>query len=312
MAVSGVFTFNMNRNQIIESALRRIGVLGALDTPDASMIVDSQERLNLLLKSWHAEKLGIWILSEATLFLELDKQVYTIGSSTGDHITPSFVETALSADAVETDTSISVDSISGISDDYNIGIVLDDNSLFWTQVNGTPSGDTIVLDDGLDGDTSEAKAVYAYASKSTKILSVVEARYVNGDTDRVINIISRGEYMAVSPKESTGEVVMIYYQPRISDGLLYVWPVAAATNHQIKMTVKTEFDDVIALSNNVRFPTEWLDCIIDNLAVELLPEYKSKFTDSHQLLIANANRKLRQMKRHDSPKVPFKIRPRLR
>lgn len=309
MAVSGQFSFNLNRNQIIEAALRRIGVLGAEETSDAAMISYGQQRLNLMLKSWGGQKLGIWVISEATLFLELNEDQYVIGSSSGDHLTTSYTETALAADAASGATTITVDSITGIADTYYIGVVLDSGALDWTTVNGTPSGSSITLTSGLDGAASEDNAVYAYSSKVTKVLDVVDARYVNSSNERPLDIISRGEYMAMTPKTTTGEAVSIYYQPRISDGLLYVWPVADSTTDKIKLSVKTEFDDIASQSNNVRFPVEWLDCIIDNLAVELLPEYKTNFNHAHQMIIAGAQDKLKKMKRHDSPKVPIRFCP---
>jgi hypothetical protein len=55
-------------------------------------------------------------------------------------------QTAMKVAGVKFDLTIDVDSISGISDNDSIGIVLDDTTTHWTQVNGTPSVNTVTLE----------------------------------------------------------------------------------------------------------------------------------------------------------------------
>ena len=60
----------------------------------------------------------------------------------------------------EGDSTIDVNSISGISDNDSIGITLDSGTVQWTTVDGTPSGDTVTLADSLDGDAAVGNTVY--------------------------------------------------------------------------------------------------------------------------------------------------------
>jgi ethanolamine utilization microcompartment shell protein EutS len=68
-------------------------------------------------------------------------------------------QVTLSADASEGDTTITVSSATNISDDDNIGITLDDGTIQWTYVNGTPVGNVVTLGEILDGDASSGNNV---------------------------------------------------------------------------------------------------------------------------------------------------------
>ena len=71
-----------------------------------------------------------------------------------------FGTTAVKTGASKDDLTIDVDSISGIADDDGIGITLDDGTVQWTTVNGTPSGNTVTLAEDLDGDAAAGNVVY--------------------------------------------------------------------------------------------------------------------------------------------------------
>lgn len=67
--------------------------------------------------------------------------------------------TTIKVEGSKDDTTIDVISISGLSDKDGIGVTLDDGSIFWTFINGTPAGDTIPLNNGLWGVASVGNTV---------------------------------------------------------------------------------------------------------------------------------------------------------
>ena len=68
--------------------------------------------------------------------------------------------TAIKVAASKDDLTIDVNSISGLADDDSIGITLDDGTLQWTTVNGTPAGDTVTLAEALPDDAAIGNVVY--------------------------------------------------------------------------------------------------------------------------------------------------------
>lgn len=71
-----------------------------------------------------------------------------------------FNETTIKTGASEGDSSIDVNSISGISDGDSIGINLDKDTVQWTVVSGIPAGDTVPLHQVLDGGAAAGSVVY--------------------------------------------------------------------------------------------------------------------------------------------------------
>ena len=118
MSTSGSTDFSVSRNDIIKSALRKIVAYAPGETPDANDITDSALALNLMIKSWQNESIGIWKNIEAALFLEDAENTYTLGPS-GDHCAETFVKTELSSAAASAATSITVDAITDIGDTFN-------------------------------------------------------------------------------------------------------------------------------------------------------------------------------------------------
>lgn len=273
MATSGSYDFSVNCQEIIKGAMRLIGAIASGETPAAAEISDGREALNMLVKSWVAEGIGLWLNQEVILFLEKSENSYTLGP-TGDHCTASSVKTEIKTAASSGDGTIDVDSITGISDGDFIGIELDDGTLQWTTINGAPAGDTITLTANLTDDVAVDNHVYTYTSKIPRPLEVIEARRVYADDIQVpLEIVSRDEYMALSDKTSTGAPIQAYYDPQLTNGVLYVWQACNDVQERIRMTVKRPVEDFDANTNDADFPQEWLRALKFNLAIEIAPEY---------------------------------------
>ena len=275
MATSGSVNFNVTRNDIIQAAARRVHAIGRGVTMNADMVNNFAMALNAMVKSLQAEGVRVWTHAEATLFPQASQAKYTLGPSSTDHCTQSYVTTQLAADAADAASTITVDSITGISSGDYIGIVVDDGSVHWTTVNGAPSGSTITLTDALDDSASEDARVYAYTTKITRPLLITDARRHNVSDNRDISIrrISRTDYQALPNKTSTGLANSLFYDPQLSDGYLYIWPVPDAVTEIVTFTWRRPIEDFDAAGDNPDLPQEWIAALQWNLALEMTAEY---------------------------------------
>jgi hypothetical protein len=77
-------TFTITRDQVIQSALRKLGVLELGDTPDAATVANASLALNLFIKQMSTKGIKLWKINELVLPLVAGQSMYVIGpSSTG-------------------------------------------------------------------------------------------------------------------------------------------------------------------------------------------------------------------------------------
>ncbi len=274
MATSGSTDFNLNRDEIIRRSMRILGVIEEGEDPTAEQITNGTTALNIMIKAWEAHGLHLWKQKEGRLFLESGKVSYNLGA-TGDNASAESVITQIATAASTGAGTIEVDSIAGISNADIIGIVLDGNaSIQWTTVNGAPAGTTITLTDVLTGDAAVNQNVFAYTTILERPLRISNIRRRDSSANDVpITQIARQTYMDLSNKSSTGNVVQVYYDPKLDNGILYVWQAPADVSKVINFTFESSIEDFDNIANNPDFPVEWLEAITYNLAVRLASEY---------------------------------------
>jgi hypothetical protein len=281
---SGTATFNMGRNQICIAALRKIGAIASGETPDAQTIQDCSDQLNMMVKALNATGLHIWTESEATLFLQPNQFQYTLGSGSSDNCADTtYTSTTLSIAAAQGVTSVGVSSATGFAASYNVGIVLDSGSIFWTTQNGAASGTTINLNAALTGSASAGNAVYVYQSNIIRPLRVVSGRRFafNGSIDTQMIMMSRIDYRNQPNKSSPGTITQFYYDPRggaNTQGQMWVWPAPSDVTSAFKFTWWRPVQDFTTSANIPDLPQEWLDALVWNLALKMAPEYDCSTT----------------------------------
>jgi hypothetical protein len=79
MATSGSTNFSINRDQLITGALRVIGAIAQGETPSATLISESAEALNMLVKAMHADGMPVWAMKKYAVTLTTDTADYIIG-----------------------------------------------------------------------------------------------------------------------------------------------------------------------------------------------------------------------------------------
>lgn len=141
-------------------------------------------------------------------------------------------------------------------------------------------------------------------------LEIVSARYhyYTDAIDVPMSPLSRDEYFDLPLKSATGIPLQYYYDPQLSLGVFYIWPVIdSSTSDTIKMTVKTEVEDFDAAGNNPDFPKEWFRALKFNLAVELCPEYEKDASQMLLLLAAQSKSSVMDWDREKNVSVYFGV-----
>ena len=313
MATSGSIDLSPTRNSIIRGAFRLLGFKKDGGVRPAQDVLDASEMLNMMISAWQADDYGLWLNNEATLYLDYETSMsYTLGS-TGDHATLTPQSTAIATAASSGDSTITVDSDDNITNGDAIGIELDDNTMQWTTVNGVPASNVVTLTAVLTDDVAVDNVVYNYTTKLIRPLSIIEARLRNEDgNDTVMNIVSRNEYMAFADKDSTGVPNTIYYDPQLTNGVLYVYPISNSVEYTIKFTGKFPVEIFDAYGNSPDFPQQWLLALQYNLAVLLAPEYPKDVTPTQlTLLIPQARALKEQIKMFDTDNTSIFIQPKI-
>jgi len=264
MSTSGSVNWTMNRDEIITDVLEDAGVIGAGDTPVADDINACAMKLNMMVKAWMAQGIHLWALEEATLFLAEGTQTYSLGS-TGTHCTNTYVHTTLSSDEATSSTSIGITSATGMSASDNIGVVLDDGTIHWTTISGAP-GTTTTIATGLASAATSGNVVFAYTSKINRpqrILSAYRRDIDNNDTE--ITMTSREDYARLTNKLVEGKTVQAFYDPQLTNGVLYAWPTPDNATDVIRFWYERVLEDFDAVTDNPDFPIEWAEAICAGL-----------------------------------------------
>lgn len=278
MSTSGTNTFSRNRDQLIASALRKCSAFESGETPDSQSVSDAADALNVMIKHWQASGIYIWTTEEAILVPQLGQVQYTLGITSTDHATASFVQTALASAAALGAGSVVLNSVTGVASTYNIGIQLDDGTFQWTTVNGAPSGSTVTLTVALTDSAALGNVVLVYQSNLVRPIKILDARRYNlaSAIDVPLSEMDRLEYADMPNKTSTGAVNSFYYDRRAGtnvQGLIYLWPSPQTTDEIIKMTIARPIDDFNVPGDDADLPQEWIRAIEWGLADEIADDY---------------------------------------
>src|SRR3990167_2069906 len=114
MTTSGSVDFGKTRTQLIESALRKCGVLREGVSASANQLTTGALALNTIVKSLAVDGMPLWAIRESAIFPIHDVNTVVLGPS-GGHAATTYVHTQLSAAAAAAATTITVDSITNIS-----------------------------------------------------------------------------------------------------------------------------------------------------------------------------------------------------
>ena len=120
MARSGSYNYKLNRNEVFTEMLDIIGEYSPGESLSNNDIDTCSKSLNPMIKSWQSRDYGLWLIKEVELILQNDTISYNLGP-TGTHcsLTSDLVKTELAADAASAATSFTIDSTTGMSDNFD-------------------------------------------------------------------------------------------------------------------------------------------------------------------------------------------------
>lgn len=266
MATSGSVNFSVNRDRMIELAMKGAGKLEDEEVPTASESQDVSDILNMMLKSFQQKGLKLWLRKKATVFLKKATNQYSL-SSTGAHATYSYTRTQIKVAASATNTSIDVDSTTGMAASDFIGFELDDGTSYWTTITSVTDSDTVVIPSpGITSAAAVDNYVYFFTTKIDRPLRILQAFVRDADSnDTPVSIVSQKDYLDLSSKTVDGQVTQIHYDPQTSAGLLYVWPETDDVTDTLEVTVQRQIEDMDAATNDFDVPNEWYEPILYGL-----------------------------------------------
>lgn len=291
MATSGSVDFSVSRDNILTDALIMVGAVGPDDTVPATWTTHAARQLNKVVKALGAKRVGLWARKTGYILPVSDINSTSLGP-TGGHATLSYVRTALAADVTDGATTITVDSITGISASDKIGVEQSDGSMHWTTVNGAPSGSTITLTAAVTEDCDEDAYVWTYTTKLQRPLRIITAYTsdltdVDNPIDREIEIVGKETFDLQNAKATKGDANILAYDPQLDNGVAYYWPRFADGKSLITIIFQRPFEDFDASTDTPDFPQEWYDALCYLTAVRLAPVYGLPSTE-RQLLRGEA------------------------
>lgn len=298
MALSNSQNFSITRNEIIEAALQHIGALGEGESASATQLSESSRLLNMLIKNWQTDGMQLWMRLYGFILPTSDVPKVSLGAE-GGHAVSSYSWTTTSVAATSGASSITVTSVTGISSTYAIGVELEDGSMHWTTVNGSPVGNVVTLTAVLPDDVAEGADVYTYntSNKLSRPAEIVEGfrRHSADNIDTPMRMITMQEYNNLGDKLSEGAPLQWVYDKILGystsgypgNADFYLWPIFQNGDDVIVIKYIKLFDDLDGATDNPEFPQQWFLPLMLGLAWLLAPKHGIPMKE-RQLLMQEA------------------------
>lgn len=289
MGLSNSYDYVATRDIVINAALRKVGVLAEGQSPSTTQVNEASSALNFLIKAWQAEGLPLWERKILFVLPMNNINEYRIGPGASTyHAVTSFITTKAAASSIAGVNSLTVDSITGISASDHIGIDCS-GTMYWTTVNGSPSGNTVNIAGSLPGSLLAGAAIYvhtpsALAQKPLRVLTAWRSPFDNQTINIPLNPKAFADmYTLINSTENMP--IQYAFVPSQNSPLpggtssLWLWPRFKGGSYFVTLDTQYPFMDVDSGSDNLDFPVEFTDALIYALAVRLAPEYGMPLED---------------------------------
>ena len=306
MATSGSWDYNLTAANVVDMAAENLGILAAgatIATADQTLLL---RRLNVIAKQFQGTADGmqgmkVWTRQTITLFLSKGQQSYEIGPAATDaRSTTQYGRTTLSSAEAAGQTVLSITSNTDttnypgttvtMTNGDIVGVVLDDGTIQWSTISGTPST-TATIADALTGDASSGNYVYWFTSRAQRFPSweSVWLRDRNrNDTELAVFRNSREYNLGVADKYASGDPTSVLIEPkRITTRVTFDSQPTDVTD-QVYFSVMYPAEDYDATTNDIAFPQEWLRPLAWQLTKEACPSFGATWTPTMEENLQNA------------------------
>ena len=284
-------------------ALENLGVLRVGGTITSAQSTFSLRRLNVIAKQYQgtsdgAQGIKVHTRQRITMMLAVGQQSYLIGpASTDARASTALYRQTLDAAEAGGQTVLSVTDTSDtttypgttgtMTASDIIGIELDDGTIQWTTVSSISAGDTVTVADALTSAAASGNYVWWFTSRAQRfpvIDSAVlrEAGYTTTPLD-VYTEVRQYEY-GVSDKYANGTPTAILVEPLRIATRITLNSQPTDVQQQIILTVLYPSEDYDATTDDISFPQEALRFLSWELAFEIHPAFKAKWTQGMEKL----------------------------
>jgi hypothetical protein len=240
MATSGSTDWQMTRNEIIDAALRRCGVLAQGENATASQLTEGIETLNRMVKSWQTFNIFLWTI-------EWKQKTF----SAPDEVTG-------------TDGSVYTCILGHTSASATKPITGANWSSFWVK-----RGDT-----GGVWTTATAYATPADFDTDSDIIDIQKAFIRDGEKDYPVELVSKPKFMELSDKNDESRPLVLFFDKQLTSHI-YLYPHPDDTTDVLHYQAVRRLEDFDNADDNADFPVQWIEALVSGLAYKLSLEYPS-------------------------------------
>jgi hypothetical protein len=317
--------YNLTLNEIVTTAFEELTIIAPGEELSGEDYNFGVKQLNLMLKQWQSPIYGLhlWLYDEVTLFLNQGQQYYTLGGPNSDRVATNIRLTALSGDANVLDTTIGVNSASGMSVGDYIGINLNNGTTQWSTITQIVAN-VIMIADALNDYALQGNTVFSYENPIERIFEVDNVRVIQqggiSPTGQVISSLlmfkmSRQQFFSIPNRNIQATPIQYFPDRRKNDMRLWVFGTGSPADLYLEFTAKRPLAALTTTSGIVDFPQEWVGPIVDNLAVRLASTYEKEFkvgnTQSFGTIAQRAAEGLDALRDYDIEEGSIYIQPRL-
>jgi len=296
MATSGSWDFSLTAAQIIAAACEDLKIVIPGGTVPTAVSTMALARLNMITKQLQGGSdlmpgVKVHTRQRVQLWLAKGQHQYLVGPASGDaRCATTWGRTTLSADEAASQTTLSITSntdtttfpgstVTMTASDI-IGIQLDDGTIQWTTISGTPTT-TATVGNALTGAAAAGNYVWWFTSRAQR-LPLLEAAVLRDENykDSPIFIYKTAadyEY-AVADKYSDGTPTGLLCEPLRTQTRITLNSQPTDVTQTIILTGLYPAEDYDATTNDIAFPQESLRFLSWELAFALSPATGRKWT----------------------------------
>lgn len=320
MSVSNSTNYSQNAGSIIRDALIKLGSAGPNSTISDATNEMCRRALNRMIKSEDFSAMKLWIQGEGAIVFDGESGSYLLpsmslaGQDVGVCRQDVLIQTTISADEASGQTVLSLTDTTGMAATNKIMIELDDGTRHDTTIVSVDSSTQVTITSALADDAASGNFVYVYPVTVNdtnffyaRSITNVRLRDSSG-YERELFEMSRSGFEMLFNKAQTGTPSQYYYDPQLNNPVVHLYPIPDDIRYSLRFTYTKALDDVDALTDDLEFPQEWLEALVDNLAYRIAPQL-GKEDKVTKLIAAQAAQSLRSAQFYSGDQVALQVQP---
>ena len=275
MATSGTYTYSVTAAQVIASAYEDLGIVSPGQTVPTALSTMALRRLNMIAKEWQGTAdmsagMKVWLRKRVTLFMAKGQHQYLIGPGSSDAMaTLQYGRTTISANEAagqtvlsitsNTDTVTSPGTTVTMAASDNIGIQLDDGTIQWTTISGTPTT-TATVAAALTVAASAGNYVWWFTNRAQRFTNTdaVMLRDVNYHDSELGQFKAGSDYeRRVASKYADGTPTSVLIEPLLTTTRVTLDSQPTDVLKTIVLTVLYPSENYDSTSDDIAFPQEY-------------------------------------------------------